>query len=128
MVLRPQPKDPKTFTLVGDAFVYGLHDATALLGPLPGPWRVQVFEDDAGYLTDYRFFNPESSLLSDEDPRLGALEQWTRVTRPPRKADDPVIFQSFRDGRTGEVIKHDPRLDPEALIALGVKVNTFCLV
>ncbi|KIW94642.1 uncharacterized protein Z519_04618 [Cladophialophora bantiana CBS 173.52] len=128
VLLRPQSGNPKTFALVGDAFVYGLHDATALLGQLPSPWRVQVFEDDAGYLTAYRFFNPQSNVLSDEDPRLGPLEQWTRVTSLPRTMDDPVIFQVFQHNQTGEIIKHDPRLDPEALIARGLNVNTFCLV
>ncbi|WYZ35468.1 hypothetical protein EsH8_X_000115 [Colletotrichum jinshuiense] len=131
VVLRPnsQPGTPlKTFTLVGDAFVYGLHDATALLGPLPSPWRVQVFEDDAGYLTTYRFFNSQSNELSDEDPRLGPLEQWTRVSSPPRTAEDPVIFQCFQHNHTGEIIKNDPRLDPEALTKRGLNVDTFCLV
>lgn len=128
MVLRPQSKDPKTFALVGDAFVYGLHDATALLGPLPSPWRVQVVEDDAGYLTRYKFFNPVSGVISDEDPRLGPLEQWTRVARHPRTAEDPVIFQCFQSNQTGEIIKHDPRLEPEALIGRGVNIDTYCLV
>ncbi|OQV06672.1 hypothetical protein CLAIMM_11213 [Cladophialophora immunda] len=128
VLLRTQSGNPKTFALIGDAFVYGLHDATALLGQIPSPWRVQVFEDDAGYLTAYRFFNPQTNVLSDEDPRLRPLEQWTRVTGPPRTADDPVIFQWFQHNQTGETIKHDPRLNPEALIARGLNVDTFCLV
>jgi len=128
VLLRPHLGSPGTFSLVGDAFVHGLNDATALLGQLPSPWRVQVFEDDAGYLTSYRFFNPQSNVLSDEDPRLGPLEQWTRITRPQRTADDPVILQCFQHNQTGEIIKHDPRLDPEALIRRGLNVDNFCLV
>ncbi|KAJ4153023.1 hypothetical protein LMH87_009534 [Akanthomyces muscarius] len=128
VLLRLQSRNPRTFVLIGDAFVYGLHDATALLGPVPSPWRVQVFEDDAGYLTTYRFFNPQSNVLSDEDPRFGLVEQWTRIPNPPRAPDDPVILQCFKHKQTGEVIKHDPRLSPEALIARGLSVDNFCLI
>jgi hypothetical protein len=128
VLLRPQFGNLKTFALIGDTFVYGLHNANVLLGQLPSAWRVQVFEDDAGYLTVYKFFNSQSNMLSDEDPRLGPLKQWTRATRPPRTADDPVIFQCFQHNQTGEIIKHDPRLNPEALIARGVNVHTFSIV
>lgn len=127
VLLRPQRGSPQTYELVGDAFVYGLLDAAAFLGELPSPWRVQVFEDDTGYLTSYRFFNPQSNVLTDEDPRLGSLGQWTRVPNPPRTADDPVILQCFQHNETGEFIKDDPRMHPEALMARGSILDTFCL-
>ena len=128
VVLRPQPGNSNSFVLVGDAFIYGLHDAIALLGPLPSPWRVQVVEDNAGYLTTYKFFNPESGVLSDEDPRLDPLEKWTRMTKPQRTVDDPIIFQCFQHKETGEIIKHDPRLNPDALRAREINVDFFCFV
>lgn len=128
VVLRSEPKNPHSFILVGDAFIYGLHDAIALLGPLPSPWRVQVIEDNTGYLTAYKFFNPESGVLSDEDPRLEPLEQWARILKPERTADDPIIFQCFQHEETKEIIKHDPRLQPDALRARGISIDRFILV
>lgn len=130
MILRPWRRTPTTTTyeLVGDAFVHGLHDGAAFLGQLPSPWRVQVFEDDAGYLTSYRFFNPESNVLTDEDPRLGSLGPWTRIPNPPRTASDPVLMQCFKHEETGEIIKDDPRMHPEALLMRGLVLDTFCLV
>ena len=129
VILRPWGRTPTaSYELVGDAFVYGLHDGTEFLGELPSPWRVRVFEDDAGYLTSYRFFNPESNLLTDEDPRLGPLEQWTRMPNPPRTASDPVLLQCFKHNETGEMINYDPRMHPEALMTRGLVLDTFCLV
>ena len=130
VILRPWRRTPTaSYELVGDAFVYGLHDGTAFLGELPSPWRVRVFEDDAGYLTSYRFFNPESNLLTDQDPRLGSLEEpWTRIPNPPRTASDPVLLQCFKHNETGEIVKYDPRMHPEALMTRGLVLDTFCLV
>lgn len=126
MLIRPDP-DGETFTVVGPAFINGLHDATALLGPLPEPWQVQVFRDRAGRPTIYRVFNPETGELSDEDPRLDPPpDEWMRIRRD-RTENDPLIFQCFTNTRTGETINHDPRMSPEALMARGVDIRTFCL-
>ncbi|KAM7192098.1 Heterokaryon incompatibility protein (HET) domain containing protein [Rhypophila sp. PSN 637] len=126
MVLRPH-RESSTYAVVGQAYCHGLHDATALLGPLPHPWHVQVFEDNTGNLAIYRFHNPETGELSDEDPRLDPLPaEWERITRG-RTEDDPQSFQCFRNKSTGETIDYDPRLSPDALRARGVDIRTFCL-
>ncbi|KAK4206696.1 heterokaryon incompatibility protein-domain-containing protein [Rhypophila decipiens] len=129
MVLRLQAQT-NTYTVVGQAYCHGLHDGTALLGPLPHPWNVQVFRDCAGRETIFRFHNPETGEVSDEDPRLDPLpEGWERITRD-RTENDPEVFQCFRNKSTDseETITYDPRMSPEALRARGVDIRTFSLV
>jgi len=129
LLLRALPGNPERFIVVGPAFVYGLHDAIALLGPLPSPWVTQVFDDSRGETRIFRFLNTDTNSLSYEDPRLGPLdEMWKRVNMEPRTADDPATFQRFQNRDTGEVITHDPRLNPDALIAREVDIRTFTLV
>lgn len=125
MLLRPLPNG--LFTVVGECFVYGLNDGIALLGPFPEHWRVQILNDFTGQFGTYRFFNAQTGALSDEDPRLGPLRGWERMS-VVRTGDDPATFQCFRNNITGEVIKSDPRVSPEGLAARGVGVTTFSLV
>ncbi|KAM7184991.1 Heterokaryon incompatibility protein (HET) domain containing protein [Naviculisporaceae sp. PSN 640] len=125
--LRPNPLESNTFTVVGNAYTYGLGDATALLGPLPEPWSIQIF-GDVEEPTVAKFWNAETGKPSEDDPRLGPLpDEWKRVYRD-RTADDPYIFQPFLNRVTGETITHDPRMSPEALRARGVNLRTFTLV
>lgn len=126
MVLRQTSKVPKLFSVIDPAFVYGLDDCVALLGPLPWPWIVQAAALD---MEDMKFHNTQTGYLSEEDPRLGPLSpDWRRVSKGLRTGDDPVTFQRFVNTRTGEMITHDPRLDRDALIARGVVVRNFTLV
>ena len=130
-VLRPQFGE--TFVLVGNAFVYGLHDATALLGPLPTPWRVQTLHHpDQAFRTVYKFFNPETDELTMEDPRLDPHPLWERVELEDleRKftGDDPQVCDFFRNKIIGKIIDSDPRLLPHALMERGVKLEEFTLV
>ncbi|CCC09331.1 hypothetical protein SMACR_05254 [Sordaria macrospora] len=135
-VLRPRPQSSSSrhaeeFLYVGPIYVYGLHDVIGILGPLPKPWRVQVLQNESGFWGTYRFFNPDANELSDEDPRLPSLELegiWERLDGIKRTADDPVVFQRFRNKLTGETISHDPRMEPDALRARGVDVRAFNLV
>ena len=115
---------------MGPCYVYGLGDANGILGPLPNPWRVQAFRDSSGYPNVYKFFNPETNVLTDEDPRLPPLdeEKWERVDRGESTSDDPKIFQRLRDKLTGDIITHDPRMDRDALKARGVPIEDFKLV
>jgi hypothetical protein len=118
MLLRRHPLG--NLTVVGKCFLYGLDDANGLLGPLPQPWRWQVSHDSIGLLSIYRCFNPETNVLSDGDPRLASLSEseWARV-EVEMTGDDPETFQTFRNKVTGQVLKSDPRLRPEALKARG---------
>ncbi|KAM7218308.1 hypothetical protein V8F06_006231 [Rhypophila decipiens] len=126
MVLRLQAKT-NTYTVVGQAYCHGLHEGTALLGSLPHPWVVQAFPDCDGTCNIFRFHNPETDELSDEDPRLDPLpEEWERITRD-RTENDPGVFQCFMNKSAGETITYDPRMSPEALRARGVDIRTFSL-
>lgn len=125
MLLRRQQDG--NFLVVGPCLIYGLNDISALLGPLPHPWRVQVYHDSNGLLSNFRYFNPETNCLSEEDPRSGPLPEWDRI-EVERTGDDPFLLQCFKNRVTGEIIKSDPRLLPEALETRGVKLETFSLV
>jgi hypothetical protein len=117
---------PRRYRIIGQCFIYGLHDATAILGPLPAPWRGRVcwgFRQR----TKLEFWNTETQESTDEDPRLGDLGDWERVDHVP-EPDDPEIYAYFRNRRTEEVMNSDPRMLPEQLDAMGVELTTFALV
>jgi hypothetical protein len=41
---------------------------------------------------------------------------------------DPIVMAVFKNTETGEIMKSDPRMLPEALIARGVKLENIRLV
>ncbi len=125
IVLRTGPEG--TYNVVGEAFVYGLNDATALLGPLPDGWRVQAFTDASGFTYDHRYVHLETNRIQDEDPRLKRSTEWEMVRRH-RTNRDPELFQCFRNNLTGEEMNSDPRLLPEALRERGVELECFRLL
>jgi hypothetical protein len=116
-----------TYHVVGEGIVYGLHDATCLLGPLPEPWAVQMFPDLVGEPTLYRYLNSETRDLTDEDPRLAPLQGWTRVHDEGRTADDPETIQKYENMSTGERINYHPGMALEALKLRGVALRSFRL-
>lgn len=135
MVLRPEPEG--RFQLVGSSFVYGLNDATALLGPIPKPWKVQLFRYRKSMFREvYSFFNPDTGEVTAEDPRLRGDPVWKRVhvedIGRDLTPDDPTICDFFRNEKTGLVMDSDPRLLPDALKevlqAQGKKLEVFSLV
>ncbi|KAJ8069679.1 hypothetical protein OCU04_000107 [Sclerotinia nivalis] len=118
MVLRPRADG--AFELVGYCFVYGLNDATSLLGPLPSPWQVQLRRHQNSMFREvYRFFNPATGEVTASDPRLESDPVWERVEIESLGRDlgpdDPTICDFFRNKKTGIIINYDPRLLPEAL-------------
>lgn len=123
VVLRPVADS--SYEIVGNCFVYGLHDATALLGPLPRPWQRHVTRHPQNAWRDiHRFINLETGELTYDDPRLDDLEDWVRI--PVAEAlgrellsDNPVLVSFFRNIRTGEIINSDPRLRPSDLLLRG---------
>lgn len=131
LVLRPLEDD--TFILVGDAYVYGLHDARPFLGPLPQNWKVKLtarsFE---GYWRQIMFINEVTGEVMVEDPRLGPLSSgWERVEPEelggPRDVNDSRFCMYFKNGATGDIVDYDPRMLPETLEARGVRLETFVL-
>jgi hypothetical protein len=115
------------YHVVGESIVYGLHDATCLLGPLPEPWTVQMFPDLVGDPTLYRYFNSDTGELADEDPRLPPLQGWTRVHDAGMTADDPEIFQKYENVSAGERINYHPGMALDALKLRGVPLRSFRL-
>jgi hypothetical protein len=123
MILRKS--HDKCFTVIGPAYIQGLMDSEALLGPIQHPWLVQQPEID-GVITP-QYLNTEANITSIDDPRLEPLApEWERVPRT-RTTDDPVCFANFRNKTTGEVINSDPRLLPAALERRGVRLQWFPL-
>ncbi len=115
------------FQVVGECYVHGLEDAVGLLGPLPKGWKA-IIRGDALGRPNQRFVNPRDNREVIDDPRLGYLPaNWERTTYE-RQADDPAIFERFRNIVTGEMVNYDPRLSPEALEARGVQLRSFKLV
>lgn len=62
-----------------------------------------------------------------EDPRLSPLAGWERVERELDR-DDPTIYDFFWNKDAGKVVNYDPRLEPGALEARGVKLEWVDLV
>jgi hypothetical protein len=123
LVLRPEQG---RYSIVGESFVYGLEDATKLLGPLPEPWRVIAKKASSSRVPHY-FFDPRTGETTREDPRLETLHKWSRVDREP-DGDDPMEFDFFEHQDTGVIVNYDPRLEPEMLEKRGVQLETFILV
>ncbi|KAH7148490.1 heterokaryon incompatibility protein-domain-containing protein [Dactylonectria macrodidyma] len=130
LILRPNPDG--TYHFLSHGFVYDLQDSQALLGPLPSPWRVQVYEHPQQEFRNYnQYFNRETKELTPEDPRLGPLSGWERI--PLDKlgrdltGDDPEVIDFFKNTKDGRIVNSDPRLSPDALERKGVKLEMFVL-
>jgi hypothetical protein len=114
------------FHVVGECYVHGLSDAVGILGPLPDHWETIIKGDALGRPTQ-RFVHLRDHEETLNDPRLKPLPwNWERATYE-RLADDPAIFERFRNVETGELVNYDPRLFPEALEARGVELQSFRL-
>ena len=124
LILRPNATDG-TFTVLGQAYIQGLMDSEALLGPLPHGWRVQERETER--YSVYEFVNPEDGEAVLEDPRLGDLPaEWQQVELYP-DLEDPSKRGQWVHRQTGQVMCTDPRLLPHALEARGVDLRTIRL-
>lgn len=113
-----------SYRVIGEAFIYALRDAHALLGSLPEPWLVR--QVDSTFRPAYRFLNRETGEMTEDDPRLGPLIGWERLA-VEMGADDPRNCQKYKNVETGHVINYDPRMSLDALKARGVKLRTFAL-
>ncbi|KAK6606664.1 hypothetical protein H4I95_04313 [Botrytis cinerea] len=122
IVLRPTKSGE--FLVVGSYFIHGLMDGEALLGPIPSPWKTELYRrKDSGYST--HFVKPNEKTL--DDPRLPPLPfEWVEVNR-----DDgpwPIGKYHFRNTVTGESMDSDPRMLPDALVKRGVNLQKFRLI
>ncbi|KAK7752672.1 hypothetical protein SLS62_005441 [Diatrype stigma] len=128
LVLHPTP-DGTAYRVKGQCFVHGANDCIRFLGPLPEPWRV-VGTMGRASRCNFRFFNPDTGEQTAEDPRLGPLPaEWEKLGEERElECDDPLDCAFFWNTTTGETVNYDPRLEPEALSARGVRLETFVLV
>ena len=101
------------FQVVGSAYVYGLSEAQAFLGPVPYPWVAKI--DSRNALV---YLNSDTEEVLHEDPRLGLLPNGWEEVAPGR----------FRVAGTVEIIDEDPRWTAESLKERGVPLKTFYLV
>ncbi|KAN0113200.1 HET domain containing protein [Hyaloscypha variabilis] len=124
MILRSQTNEK--FIIVGKSHIHGLTNGEALVGKLSRPWIVQSYR--AGYHYVFKYYNNDTSTLTDEDPRLPPLnEDWRKIHRE-RTLDDPLHIAYFKHIPTGHIINSDPRLLPDALRSRGIQLQTFELV
>lgn len=126
LVLRPTTPDNLQYCVVGETFCHGVMDGEALLGPLPGDWRLVFRHESYG---DYpAYWNSKLQLFSAEDPRLGDLpEGWSRSKKSHKYEELRTLFTRTVNGETSETWR-DPRLTPDELRRSGVKLQTFELV
>jgi hypothetical protein len=128
VVLRSAPKveNPSLHRFLGPAYVHGLMEGQALLGPLPDSWDLII--DHRIKKSRFSFHHRQTDAVALEDPRLEALpSEWEEVD----KEDEARLrfhVQHHRNKVTGEIINSDPRLLPEALEVRGVKLDTFVMI
>jgi hypothetical protein len=125
VILREQPSGRYLF--VACAYVHGLMDGEALLGPLPESCKVTIQKDNNG--DDFQVF-VDSTTQSEttQDPRLGPLPAgWEPVVAKDRLWPTKKV-NAFQNKDTEQILYSDPRLLPDALRARGVRIETLTLV
>lgn len=103
-VVRPAPGNKGQYNVVGEAFLYGLNNGEAVLGPLPDHIRAEVHFDIGSGRFIYR--DTRSGGVSPFDPRLEAL------------------------GIPGEIVaeRHAKQVSGDALEKAGIRLSQFELV
>jgi hypothetical protein len=130
MLLRPISETPRKYRVLGRCYMHGIMDAEALLGSLPMPWEVGLF-NPLRSVTRTRWMFRKSSRPGHhrrQDPRLGPLPQDWELIEMKDEMRLSWEVQHYRNRITGEVINSDPRMLPEALEARGVRLETICLI
>lgn len=129
--LEPSPTGYAAYQLAGSCDILDLFNSEALLGPLPKGYTVKYLRDRRG--------EPQTCFINDktgarlgplEDPRLEPLpaEWYTReLSGEGEETNEGFPLFEFVHGETGEATRIDPRCTREALIARGVKLETFAL-
>jgi hypothetical protein len=118
---------PGKHLFVTCAYVHGLMDGEAFLGPLPEGSKAVVRWDRNGD-TYQLFVDSTTQTKTKQDPRLEPLPaEWERALVkdrfwPTKKVD------GFRNKDTGQTMDSDPRMLPDALRARGVPLETFTLL
>ncbi|KAK0748938.1 heterokaryon incompatibility protein-domain-containing protein [Schizothecium vesticola] len=127
--LSPSPTSHTAYQLVGSCDILGLSNAEALLGPLPEGYTAKYVRDCTRRRQTW-FTNDETGarLGPLEDPRLDPLpaEWYTReLSGEGEETNEGFPLFEFVHRETGEATRMDPRCTREALIARGVRLETF---
>jgi len=121
LILRPMENG--RYNVVGECYVCGLTDNTALLGPFPENFQfVWRMNEETGYYAAY--LNCETGETLVEDSRLGPLPTgWRRLSHDADWLESCFVKDGDKEGTW-----QDPRCTPEALEARGVDLTVFELV
>lgn len=114
------------YAIIGEAYVHGLMNGEAILGPIPTGWRVQSDRSKQGLMI--QTFTQEQSPAEPtcEDPRLGPLPAGWEITCT-EMLQSPSFKKLFKS--PDEIIhaENDPRVLPKALALRGIKIQKFQL-
>lgn len=124
-----RPCENGRYQVLGMCYVHGLMNNEALLGPLPGAFR--LVPRRGTLLLSQSYFDPESSKFQIDDPRLGSLPSgWRFETLYPNQDEQFDTFQIFVNEETDERTFFDPRLTPDALKVRNsdLKLEIFSLI
>jgi hypothetical protein len=115
--------DGNNYKVVGESYCYGYMCCEGFVGSLPNSLRRVWVRGDRGEVYS-AYLEVQSGLLTIEDPRLGTLPPGWKFL----EHEDKHFYPEFWNEETGELTGSDPRLQPEVLIARGVKIQYFELV
>ena len=104
--------------IVGPCFAHGLMDGEAILGPIPSPWKVEVYRRPPPRLWSNDFIR-SPNVRTLHDPRL-----------PPLPAHWEELGKDgfYNNILTGKTMTSDPRMLPEGLRASGLELKRFRLI
>ncbi|KAH7392149.1 heterokaryon incompatibility protein-domain-containing protein [Phaeosphaeria sp. MPI-PUGE-AT-0046c] len=118
-------KDDGRYIFIGCAYVHGIMDGEALLGPLNNH-SVIVDYDSNGEIQVFVDASTKTETL--HDPRLGALPaEWDQIVTNDRLWPERKV-RAYKNSNTGEILFSDPRLLPAALTDRGVPLQHLSLV
>lgn len=123
LILRPTTEDE--WMIVGDCYVHGIMDGSALLSSCPSDFRlIERMNPQTGFYC-MAFRNIRTGHIQIEDPRIiKPLPAGWEVL----KHRDEQYEQLYVNKDQNRCTVNDPRLSPDALRARGVKLRTFKLV
>ncbi|EME89157.1 uncharacterized protein MYCFIDRAFT_86238 [Pseudocercospora fijiensis CIRAD86] len=125
LLIRKTEGGDRQFRVLDWAFVHGVMDGEALLGPLPEGWTVHYRQKEGRWSA--RFVDAAGNEYLD-DPRLGPLPRVWRRSEIQITADDPIHVDYFENSETGEIINYDPRMSADAFKQRATKLETIRLV
>ncbi|KAE9375045.1 hypothetical protein N431DRAFT_335433 [Stipitochalara longipes BDJ] len=114
------------FKVIGEAYCNELAEGDALMGPLPGNFKIVSRWMEKRNNQIQLFLNSKDGSFHSEDPRLSQIPLplgWRRKLH-----EDEEWWPWFINDITMEEGHQDPRLTAEAFRERGVAVQTFSLV